>query len=79
LKRAASLAAEIEQEFGITAILVEGHGGIFEVSLDENIVFSNHKECSQEYVSENVIQDIGKVVSPQRMSKKQISPKMKGG
>jgi hypothetical protein len=59
--------------------LVKGHGGIFEVSLDENIVFSNHKEGFKEYVSENVIQDIGKVVSPQRISRKQISPKKKGG
>jgi selenoprotein W-related protein len=34
------LAAEIEERFGIEADLVKGQGGVFEVSLDGELVFS---------------------------------------
>jgi selT/selW/selH-like putative selenoprotein len=44
LIRAASLAAAVEREFGIKANLKEGHGGIFEVALNERVVFSNLEE-----------------------------------
>jgi selenoprotein W-related protein len=34
------LAAEIEERFGIAADLVKGSGGVFEVSLDGELIFS---------------------------------------
>ena len=35
------MAAAIEREFGMESALVAGHGGIFEVSLDGSVAFSN--------------------------------------
>jgi predicted Rdx family selenoprotein len=40
---AAGLAAAIESSFGMTAELVEGHDGIYEVTLDGELVYSNQK------------------------------------
>jgi selT/selW/selH-like putative selenoprotein len=34
------LAAEIEERFGIEADLVKGQGGVFEVALDGELIFS---------------------------------------
>ena len=41
---ASSLAAEIENKFGVKPELVPGHGGIYEVVVDGEIVFTNHSE-----------------------------------
>ena len=35
------MAAAIEQEFGERSALVGGHGGVFEVRLDDVVVFEN--------------------------------------
>jgi len=42
------LAADIEQIFGIKSTLIEGHGGIFEVWVNNTIIYSNHNECCQQ-------------------------------
>ena len=35
------MQASIKTKYGITAILKEGHSGIFEVSIDDNVVYTN--------------------------------------
>ena len=47
LNQATGLAAAIEQEFGLKATLKEGHGGIFEVTLNNNIIYTNKNQCGQ--------------------------------
>jgi len=34
------LQAAIKQEFGLTADLTQGHGGVFDVALDGKVVYS---------------------------------------
>jgi hypothetical protein len=73
------LSADIEQKLGMKSTLVEGHGGIFEVSLDDKTIFSNHKECCQKYIPENVIKEISEAISSKRASRKELPLKPKGG
>lgn len=73
------MAADIEQTFGIKATLVEGHNGIFEVSVNKKIIYSNHKECCQQFIPENIIRDIGKAISSDKLPKKLFSHKIEGG
>ena len=41
------MAAAIEREFGMESALVAGHGGIFEVSLDGSVAYTNRDaSCS---------------------------------
>jgi Rdx family len=35
------LQAAIKNKYGITAVLKEGYGGIFEVSIDDDVVYTN--------------------------------------
>ena len=39
------MAAAIEREFGLSSDFVGGHGGIFEVSLDGEIAYTNGSCC----------------------------------
>lgn len=55
---AASLASAIENQFGITAELSEGHNGIYEVAIDGNIVYTNKEVCGQLPENEQIIQQI---------------------
>lgn len=41
---ASSLAAEIEKGFSLPAELIEGKGGIFDVHINDQLVFSKHLE-----------------------------------
>jgi selT/selW/selH-like putative selenoprotein len=41
LPQASSLQAAIKDKYGITARLKEGVGGIFEVSIDDRLVYTN--------------------------------------
>jgi selenoprotein W-related protein len=43
LPRATSLAAEISKQLGIEAELIQGSGGIFDVSADGALVYSKHR------------------------------------
>lgn len=40
---ASSLQAAIKKEFGLTADLKEGHGGVFDVAIDGTVVYSKHE------------------------------------
>jgi len=35
------LQASIKTKYGITAVLKEGHSGIFEVSIDDDVAYTN--------------------------------------
>ena len=37
------MAASIRDELGIAAILIEGNNGIFDVIVDDKIIFSKHE------------------------------------
>jgi len=54
------LAVAIENEFGITAELKEGHGGIYEVTVDGNTVYTNREAPGQIPPDEKVLEEIRK-------------------
>ena len=47
LNQATGLAAAIEQQFGLKPTLKEGHGGIFEVTLNNDIIYNNKNQCGR--------------------------------
>jgi len=47
LDAASGLAAEIQKTFGIAVGLREGHGGLFEVTLNGDMVYTNQGKCSR--------------------------------
>jgi hypothetical protein len=73
------LAADIEQTFGTKVTLIEGHAGIFEVRVDDKIIYSNHKECCQQFIPESIIRDVGKAISSNKLPYKIFSRKIEGG
>ena len=56
LNQALSLRESIERQFGIKAELVQGLGGVFEVSVNDNLLFSK-KELGR-FPDENEIEDL---------------------
>jgi hypothetical protein len=52
------LAARIEAEFGITPELIGGHGGIYELSIDGAVVYSNRGSCGQIPEDEELFREI---------------------
>jgi len=38
------LAAAIKGSFGVDSQLLEGSGGVFDVTVDSNLIFSKHQE-----------------------------------
>ena len=54
--RALSLRDNIKNKFGIDAELIEGSGGVFEVSLNNSLIFSK-KELDR-FPNENEIEDL---------------------
>ena len=56
LNQALSLRESIERQFGIKAELVKGMGGVFEVSVNDNLLFSK-KELAR-FPDENEIEDL---------------------
>ncbi len=44
LPRAAGLAAEIRKARGVDAVLVKSSGGVFDVAVDGQVIFSKQKE-----------------------------------
>ena len=61
---ATSLAAEIENKFGVKPELVEGHGGIYEVDVNGTTVYTNKEMCGQIPENEQVLQEIGRYCDP---------------
>ncbi|PKK85070.1 MAG: hypothetical protein CVT49_00585 [candidate division Zixibacteria bacterium HGW-Zixibacteria-1] len=47
MPQAAGLAEAIKAKFGLKAKLVDGHNGIFEVSIDGKAVYDNKAECGR--------------------------------
>ena len=56
LNQALSLRESLERQFGIKAELVKGMGGVFEVSVNDNLLFSK-KELGR-FPYENEIEDL---------------------
>ena len=54
----------IKDTFGITANLVEGHNGIYEVTVDNAIVYTNRRKCSRMPTIGEVLKEIGKYKAP---------------
>ena len=54
--RALSLRDNIKNKFGIDVELIEGSGGVFEVSLNNSLIFSK-KELSR-FPNENEVEDL---------------------
>jgi predicted Rdx family selenoprotein len=50
--------AEIRNRFGIASKLKEGHGGIFEVAIDDQVIYTNGGQCGYLPESEEVCQRI---------------------
>ena len=44
LPRAQALSAEIKKKYGVDAELIKGVKGIFDVYVDDKLVFSRHQE-----------------------------------
>jgi predicted Rdx family selenoprotein len=57
---ASRMAAEITSKFGVTPKLKEGHGGIFEVTVDDLVIYTNGGQCGCLPDNEEVLQRIGK-------------------
>lgn len=61
---ASSLVAEIRKKFGITAKLKEGHEGIYEVTINGNVFYTNQGACGQLPTNEEILQVIRKYRAP---------------
>jgi predicted Rdx family selenoprotein len=58
------LAAAIEDNFGTTAILKEGYGGIFEITVNSDLIYSNKKEGGKFPEKGVILQEISKYKAP---------------
>lgn len=61
---ASSLVVEIRKKFGITAKLKEGHNGIYEVTINGYIFYTNQSACGQLPTNEDILQEIRKYRDP---------------
>lgn len=52
---ASSLAAAIQNEFGVIANLLEGHNGIYEVAVNGVTIYTNQSNCSSGFPSNDEI------------------------
>ena len=60
---ATGLAATIEQKFGLHAELIQGHDGIYEITVNNRLVYSN-QACEHPPVEEDVFAEISKYKAP---------------
>lgn len=78
---ASGLAARIKEIFGITLKLAEGHNGIYEVTINEQVVATNQGECGGIPSEEEILQEIRKHVPPlpgREKSIRTVLPTIKG-
>jgi hypothetical protein len=79
---ATGLAARIKDIFGITAQLVDGHNGIYETSINGQVVVTNQGKCGGISSDEAILQEIRKYRSPlpgkEKNMVKSVFPMMKG-
>jgi len=81
LDRASSLAARIKDIFGITPRLIEGHNGIYEMSISGQVLVTNQGKCSGIPADEEFLQEIRKHTNPLPGKDKMVKtvlPMMKG-
>lgn len=60
---AAGLAAAIKNKFGLQADLIQGHDGIYEIMVNETLVYSN-EACEHPPVDEDVFAEISQYRAP---------------
>ncbi len=78
---ASGLAARIKDIFGITPQLVDGHNGIYAVTINGKVVVTNQGKCSGIPTDEEILQEIRKHKSPLPGKEKMVKavlPMMKG-
>lgn len=64
MQNAAGLADAIKDTFGITANLIEGHNGIYEVSVNSDVVYTNQGKCSRMPAIGEVLKEIAYYRAP---------------
>jgi hypothetical protein len=73
------LATDIEKTLGIKATLIEDHGGIFEVRVNDEIIYSNHRECGQQFIPADIIKDIKEILGSKQLIENNSTCKCEGG
>ncbi len=61
---ASGLAASIKEIFGITPKLVEGHDGIYEISLNGNVIATNQGKCTGVPNEDQILSAVRTCISP---------------
>jgi hypothetical protein len=57
------LAAAIESAFTIKAALIDGHNGIYKVSIDNKVVYTNEGQCCQGFPNEEqIVEQVGQFI-----------------
>jgi glutaredoxin len=64
LSLASSLAASIKNKLGINVELIKGHNGIYQVAVNDNVIYSNQGTCSQRPKEEDILREIQKYKEP---------------
>jgi hypothetical protein len=78
---ASGLAARIEDIFGITPQLVDGHNGIYEVSINRETVVTNQGKCAGTPTEDEILSVMSKYTNPLPGKEKMVRtviPLMKG-
>ena len=74
LTRASSLAATTKSKCGLIAILKEGHNAIFEVSLNDEVIYTNNKACGTFPQEDEIVQKIAQYKATGWVHKKPSKP-----
>jgi len=61
---ASGLAARIKEIFGITPQLLEGHNGIYEVSINTQVIVTNRGACTKMPTENEILTVVGKYIGP---------------
>ena len=61
---ASSLGAAVKDKFGVTAHLKEGHNGIYEVSVNSKMIYTNQSKCGRLPENEEIFREIRKYKDP---------------
>ena len=78
---AAGLADAIKNTFGITVNLIQGHNGIYEVSVNSDIIYTNRGKCSRLPTTGEVLKEIGNFKAPlpgEKIALTEVLPIFKG-
>lgn len=65
------LATAIKNRFGLEAILEEGHDGIFEIRIDNHVMYNNLAQGGQLPTDEEILQEIQRRMEPPSSIKRQ--------